>query len=389
MPRARAVLLCVLASCAALGGGPALAQAPAKQTPVLVKDCKKCRAQGRLACPEHPKSECELEDEVLYCSAFIDCAVCRGAGFVVCPVCQDPTAAAALEKRRADRLVRQLALKTYEEGMKRPLRIVESDHTVFVWEIDRLKVEKKLLNAHELNHLYARRMETVYADYLARMEIDDKAFVEKVRYFVWDFVEDQELGSTRFCGQGSSGPIKRMGNQPAVSLCGNKRFFQNDETLHRSMVHYAAHLLLSAQDPIEWVGNQKAGWLDEGIAHWFEDRYFGVCDTYCFQETNDNVDFKGGKFRLSVREMVTEGDTPPIAEVFEQNIDTLSLPQHAASFSYVDYLITRDAAKFNALIKRIKAKVATRDAMKEVYGYSPLDFEAQWKAWVLATYPTR
>ena len=31
----------------------------------------------------------------------------------------------------------------------------------------------------------------------------------------------------------------------------------------------------------------------------------------------------------------------------------------------------------------------TRDALQEVYGMSPLEFETQWKAWVLETYPTK
>ena len=87
--------------------------------------------------------------------------------------------------------------------------------------------------------------------------------------------------------------------------------------------------------------------------------------------------------------MVVEGKTPPIAEVFEQNIDTLTLPMHAVAFSYVDYLINRDGAKFNELVKKLKAKIPTRDALKQMYGIRPIEFEGLWKAWVLATYPTK
>jgi hypothetical protein len=62
---------------------------------------------------------------------------------------------------------------------------------------------------------------------------------------------------------------------------------------------------------------------------------------------------------------------------------------NAACFSYVDYLVSRDGPKFKELVTKLKAKVPSRDALQQVYGMSPLDFEAQWKAWVLATYPTR
>ena len=41
------------------------------------------------------------------------------------------------------------------------------------------------------------------------------------------------------------------------------------------------------------------------------------------------------------------------------------------------------------MMKLMKKKIPTRDAMKEVYGYGPIEFEQQWKAWVLSTYPTR
>jgi hypothetical protein len=78
-----------------------------------------------------------------------------------------------------------------------------------------------------------------------------------------------------------------------------------------------------------------------------------ILDTYCYQEQNSNIDFKAGKFRLAVRKMITEGHTPPIADVFQQNVDTLTLPMNAAAFSYVDYLIFKDGAKFKEIFKDI------------------------------------
>jgi hypothetical protein len=382
------VLLCVLAVLP--GAGEPLAQAPQNPVPVKVQDCKKCKAQGRLPCPEHPKSECELETKVVYCSVFIDCPSCHGTGFVVCPACQDPVSAAALEKRRAELQERRLVHRPLDDAMKRPLRKAESAHIVMVWDIDRMKVDKKFLNAHELLHLYLFRMEDVYADYVSRLGLKETDYSEKLRFFVWNLFEDMQEGSLRFCGQSGNGPMKLMGIHPSYSVCGHKRYFQSDEHLHRNLVHVASHLLLSAQDPVGWIGNIKGGWLDEGLAHWYEDHEFNVCDTYCYQEANDNPDFKGGRFRLNMRQMVTEGKVPAVADVFQQNIDTLTLPMHAAAFSYVDYLLTQqEPSKFNQLAKRLKAKMPTRDALKEIYGFSPMEFEALWKSYVLATYPTR
>jgi hypothetical protein len=85
--------------------------------------------------------------------------------------------------------------------------------------------------------------------------------------------------------------------------------------------------------------------------------------------------------------MVAANELPTVADVFQQNIDTLTLPMNAVAFSYVDFLLLKDGAKFNELVKKLKAKVPTRDALKETFGLAPLEFEVQWKAWVLATYP--
>jgi len=351
--------------------------------------CKKCQSTGRQPCPEHDKDECAFEDDALFCSVVAGCAVCSGVGFVPCPDCKNEPARAKIEARKAQIATKKVALEYLDTTMGRPLRKAESEHFVLVWEMERLKVDKKWLDGHRAMHLYLNRLEKVHPDYLARMQITDKEFLEKFRVFVWQFPQDHADGGLRFCKQAAKGGVKLMGNTPSYSVCGNKQNFQDDEKLHRNIVHCVVHLMLSAQKPVAWIGNLKAGWYDEGLAHFFEDRYWGICDTYCYQEANSNVDFKGGRFRLAVRTMVTENKCPPIAEVFEQNVDTLTLPMHAVAFSYVECLINRDGAKFSELGKKLKAKVPTREALKEIYGFTPMEFEGLWKAWVLATYPTK
>ena len=357
--------------------------------PVKAGQCRKCKATGRLPCPEHPKAECEFEDRVLFCTVVADCAVCGGAGFVLCPECKKEETAKALEARRARIQERRPILKPIDDRMGRPLRKVETDHFVVTWEMERFKIEKRWVEPHEGMHIYADRMEKLYADYCARLAVEDKAFEKKSWLFVWWHDEDHKEGSVKFCEQAARGGVKLMGPETRYSVCGNKQHFDNDEQLHRNIVHCVTHLLLAHMKPQQWIGNLKGGWADEGLAHWFEDRYWGICDVYCYQEQNSNIDFKAGKFKLAVRKMVTEGETPPIAEVFQQNIDTLTLPMNAACFSYVDFLMYRDGPKFKDLITKLKAKVPSRDALQQVYGMSPMDLEAQWKAWVLATYPTR
>jgi hypothetical protein len=364
--------------------------APAAQDDPQAPVCKKCASTGRLPCTEHKKECVDDEDSVLFCSVIADCPVCGGTGWIPCPECNNEPVRAALDKKKEEVAKRKITLKVLDDKMGRPLCKSETKHAILVWELERDKVDKKFLNQHEGMHLYAKRLESLYSDYLGRMQMNDKDFHEKFRVFVWWLPKDQVLGSTTFCDQGATGGVKLMGQRPAYSVCGNKQNFQDDEKLHRNIVHCVTHLLLSAQKSPAWIGNLKAGWLDEGLAHWFEDRYWNICDNYCYQEANTNVDFKSGRFKLAVRKLVEMEKAPPAAVVFERNVDTLTLPENAVAFSYVDYLMTNeDTTKFVALTEELKRKVPTRDALKKIYGYGTMEFEGMWKAWVLATYPTK
>src|SRR5258708_17586614 len=121
---------------------------------------------------------------------------------------------------------------------------------------------------------------------------------------IWYLPAAHDTGSTIFCGQNARGGVKLMGVNPTYSTCGSKQNFQNDERLYRNVVHNVVHLWISAQQPAGWIGNQKAGWVDEGLGHWFEDRYWNVCDTYCYQTQNTNTDFKSGRDQLALRNLV-------------------------------------------------------------------------------------
>jgi hypothetical protein len=352
--------------------------------------CVHCQNQGRVACPEHDESEMPLEDRVLYCSLVAGCATCGGAGWLDCADCENPSWPDALARKRSQvASVQGPALAKYDQEMGRALRKVATENFVLVWEIDELKVDKRPVAHHQLMHLYAERLERVFEKYCAAMQATRRDFRERPQVFVWWHTRDQDEASSRFAGNHSSLGIKLLGSDPVYTVCGNKQHFKGDEELHRNIVHSVAHLLLSHQEPSHWIGNLKGGWADEGLAHWFEERFFGVCDNYCYEEQNTNVDFKGGRWEPAVRKMVATDDLPPVAEVMQQNTDGLSLPMHAVSFSYVDYLLALDGAKFNRLCRLLRQKVAVRDAFAKVYGQNLFEFEGKWKAWVLETYPVR
>lgn len=391
----------VLACCALFSTSRAAqdvtqANAPAKAAEVVQQPpppspvkCIKCKSFGRLPCGEHTVPECEAELEVLYCSQAAACTVCSGVGWIDCPECEMPAVPQWIAARKLAIAAHKPTLKYIDDAMGREVRKGESPHFVLVWEMEDMKVEKVRRTPHELLHLYLKRLETMFADFRARLQVDDSKFPGKPNLYVWFLPADQQRASESLCNQPSKRAAFLHGNPARYSTSGNKQYFLNDEKLHRSLVHITAQLLLGIMEPSYWMGNIKGGWMDEGIAHFFEDRYWGICDNYCYQEQNTNTDFKGGKYRVAVRKLVADGMAPSLSETFQQNIDTLTLPMHAVSMSIVDYLINKDGAKFYELSKLLKSKVPTAEALQQVYGMRPLELEGLWKSHVLTTYPTR
>ncbi len=352
-------------------------------------DCRKCDATGKLACKAHPGEEGKLEDEVEFCSHVIDCESCAGVGFVDCPKCDRADVEAALEQRRAELVKAPGRWAALDEAMDRDLAKIETAHFVLVFEIESLKVGRKRLKAHPLHHLYAQRLEEIYTLYCEELGVGEGEFAEKVPVFVWKFSFDQEEGSLRFCKQSGIAGVRLHGVEPAYSVCGARSFFPKDEDLHRNLAHNVAQVLFSHQNPSGWIGNRKGGWAEEGLAHWFEDRLFGRCDNFCYEEQASHGGMRAGNFKLFARKLVERDAAPAMAQVFEQNSDTLSPDMRVVAMSYVDYLLERDGARFGQLGKQLRAGESTRDALGAVFELTPLEFERRWKAWVLETYPVR
>ncbi|MFN0245177.1 MAG: hypothetical protein ACKVWV_20015 [Planctomycetota bacterium] len=352
--------------------------------------CTVCGATGKLCCQEHEGPQCAAEEDVLYCSVIAGCSACGGTGYVPCSACVNPEARKKLEERRASIPGRAGALESIDDTMGRPLRKAETAHFVFVWEMEGIKVDKRMVEPHEALHLYCTRMEALFADYCRTLAIDDSHFREKTWVFVWFLAKDHVDGSRKFCESSPTrGGVKLMGIHSRYSILGNRSQFRTDAQLHRNIVHSVSHLLLSAQRPTAWIGNMKGGWIDEGLAHWFEDRVSGICDNYCMQEANPNVSFENGKYRLGIRRLVAKGELPPIPDITSRNVDVLTVEMNAIVFSYVDYLIPLGADKLDALVKKLKNRIPASEAVRDVYGMNLLELEEKWKAWVLETYPVK
>jgi hypothetical protein len=279
-------------------------------------------------------------------------------------------------------------LSVYEREMERPLRFAASEHFVLVCELPATKVGRSVRKPHELLHLYVDRLERLYADYTGLLGIEDDEFPRRSEIFLWQFDQDHREAGRRFCQYSAENGVYLRGIFARYSVCAQTRFLRNDEALHRNVVHHAVHGLASMQKPSRWLGELKAGWADAGIAHWFEDRYFEVCDNYCYQEV-DQGGLRGGKWRPEIKRRFAKEDSVGLAALFDQTTQSLTEEQHPLAFALVDWLLALDPARFELLLARLRAQVPTRDALQEVYGLLPLEAERRFEEWVLETYPAR
>ncbi|TAJ24539.1 MAG: hypothetical protein EPO68_01280 [Planctomycetota bacterium] len=384
MSRAAICLLLALPFAVAL----AAPQEPPRPGSQAVQKCTKCRSQGRMPCPEHEPDECQAETLVQYCSMVDGCKTCAGVGWIDCAACSDDAVEKDLAARRGEFARGRERLAPYEQVMGRELRMVEDANFVVIWELDELKVGKQRLGAHALAHLYLARMQAIRRSYMDALKANPADFKVKNLMMFWGLATDHHRAAAKWCEMTGDGSMKLMGAVANFTVCAARKYFPDDRGLHRHVAHNLSHLLLSHQAPSNWLGRVGAGWADEGLAHWIEDRALQECGTYCYEEVNTAEQPKPGPWRPAWRKAVAKGDVPGLPSLLSLNTDQLSAAQHTAAFSFVDYLLQLDGAKVDALFKLLRQRKPSRDALIEIYKKSPLELQSDWHAWVLATYPT-
>lgn len=376
---ARALLSCLLAALAAM--------APAQA-------CPSCSGNGQFECKLHPKGLLEKERAVKFCSDAAACKSCGGALQVDCRSCRNDTAEKAIAARQA--LVKEWLAKCkaqVEAFTKNPeTHYLQTEHLDLCFSIKPLTIGKEKVETHPLMHLYAQRIETMRQNFLELFECKDNALSARLQIFMFRDQADHALIGPRVTSIGSSGSsgVKLMGKEAVYSMWMDPRYMTDDESVYRTLVHNLTHLLMSNLEPAIWIGNRKHGWVDEGLAHWFEDRITGKCTTFCFEEVlmMPGASFKGGRWRTPVRKLVDASRNKSFAELSILNTDQLSFEDHAVAFAYVDFLLSKyGGAKFRDLLRLLKQDKPTRDALQQVYSLTMLGIDAVFVEWVRATYP--
>jgi len=361
--------------------------------------CRYCNNHGWLPCKKHSKQDRKLEDEdvVIYCSKAVRCKTCAGTMAYDCPRCENPheeDSLAADRKRNLDWLKRRV--DKVEKLIKHKVLHLTSEHFDLVFDLKPMKVGKVKYNTHRLGHLYLKRLEEFRALFVKTLQLKRSDLPNRTAVYMWRDGRDQALAALKFADMGASGAgVKLMGVYSIYTMQYQKRYMRTDADLHRNVVHNVCHLLMSNIIPQQWVGQLKAGWMDVGLAHYFEFKLDEKCTNFCYQEQANNVDFKNGKWLVPVRKMVALKKKFSFAEIIGKNTDQIEAKEHALSFSWVHFLMEGDftekghGALLTRAIRMLKAKKPTRVVLREVYKMTVFSFEEKWRDWVLRTYPEK
>lgn len=379
------LLLAIVVARAAPAGGAPLARS---------RDdlCGACATSGRIANPWVEAHGGE-EPGALACSAFFEGdRVARGAAFLPCARCRRPDLKEAAERELAAIVAERDAWlaerRAVDESIGVTLRWVRTEHFLVGFEPERYRTrDKRSLDAHGAAHLYARRLEGMYADLQRLLGYDDSRVRNKLhQVLVFERLKTMIKASELLLKMWSDTSAKLVGDPSILVTWLDRGTLPGDLEMDRHVTHHAAHMLYSVFHLKEWLYSQ--GFLDEGLAHFFEMRYFGAADNSCNQEEREE-DFGAEEWPRDVLTAVRAGRNPSLAELCSKRTDQLQGSDHAFAWSLADYLVSVEPAKLADLMVRLKEKTELREALRSAYGKTFFELENDWKAHVLATYPER
>ncbi len=348
------------------------------------QDCRKCEDTGVLPCRRCARDPCTAARPFAFCSVAAACSDCGGAGAVPCGKCEAESTL-DLDARRAEVAAWSVKIKAVDDFMQRDLHHVATAHFTLTWDIPRIDLARAA-KPHPAMHVYLDRLADLRADFQDRLGASDEDFLAPTHVMLWSRKQDQEQASLKYTLQPSSTESKLMGQEPCVSIFYDKSFLHEEFELHQAVVHQTVHCLLSNVFDGIWVGNIRGGWIDEGLAHWYETELFGGVRHYCYVESDSLRRFKFGQWEPSVRAAVDKDENLGLLAVTGRNTVEMTPQERMYAWSFCDYLLRAKPGSFGPVARALKQKKSLKDALGEGLGVSPFELERNWRTWVHETY---
>lgn len=275
-------------------------------------------------------------------------------------------------------------------------------------------------------HLYAARLEKLYADFCTRLGIDAAAFPKAPggkrtpdymgegpylgqpdKFLVVLTHKALSAGTyTRaFQGHAASDTTRYLHDKEGslatvIAAEFAEKALRDDRNLHCHLVYSVTHNLV---DGYKYYWHSVPAWLGEGIALWFSRRVYPEFLNFAGSDDAGSTVLKGQEWDRRVR-MRVENDVWPKAADLCTVVDPgrLDFVSHMMVWSRVDFLMQTDAGKFGTFFGRMKAPIhdvrlptteeimrRQVEALREVFGQDYEAFDLAWRDFVRRTYPKR
>lgn len=357
--------------------------------------CGDCHTTGRIDHP-HSASELEQEKDVEFCSVFMRSDPdALGMDWIVCPKCRTPSvqeAARAEFDREFER--RRKWLTEREENVDKhaghKVEHIRTRHFALSFDLPKVKVGRSTLRTHDAMHLYAQRLEELHAQMLAIHGITERntaGLVHEVYVFENDLTS-RNVGNHLITGGMGQGFRKSTYGKTSQHITSrNKKDFRKDEDFHQALVHSVSHLITNEVGILKTWLVKRYGWVNEGMAHWFEIRNFGPPNTWCNQEQGGFVHWKGDSWEANVKKAVLAGDHVNFQDIVGKSAESLDSKEHQFAWSFVDYLMWLSPEKMVKFLTLLKGKqLPERDALREAYDITMGQFVDGWIEFVRTEY---
>jgi hypothetical protein len=318
----------------------------------------------------------------------------------------------------------------------RPLPVNQAERQDLLAEIGRLaqqlpklKQRPKVVDSWLLVHLYAARLEALYADFAARTGwkveapptpaggsdgrgwserggVGSGPYLGQHGKFCLLIVEQRsELARylQRFAGRKTDEPAAHYfkGSTSIVYVTTpDTRWdaLRTERGLYCNVVYGMAHHFAAG---FHGFAFETPAWVGEGVGHWYRRRVDENYDSFASVEQSQVDLVQGTDWRRKTRARVEGDNWARAADLLVWRAsDTAPFDRHVMMWSRVDYLLSLGDERFARFLTELKNLPTTGVpydevcrqqvlALQKAYDMDPAAFDARWCQWVRKTYPRK
>ena len=135
------------------------------------------------------------------------------------------------------------------------------------------------------------------------------------------------------------------------------------------------------------MGDIGGGWLDAGLAAWYEYELFGRVRNYCTEEATSFQGYEDGYWRAPVRRRLEHEKERFLPALLGKRTGELTPAENALCWSFYDHLLAAHPGAVRKLLIDLKQKKPPREVLPQALGMDLFATEDAWRAWVVENYP--